>query len=312
MITRWKTVVTVLALPLSLAACSGEPSSSPGSTPVPVSETRSLLDALGKVKATAETRAYIEYGKPGETKTQLHAGYATIAPYSARLADRLKLDPGKFTAALTVGQPPDAAGILWGDYDTAAVNQALADAKIRREDKDGAAVWTVGEDNKVQLDGPLREAAPPTGFTKLHVATGSFAYAGSAASLATVTDPGQDTLAKDKDVQALAGCLKDVVAATIVRSERDPMPAAIGVLADGTEALCVLPAEGKAEDVREQIADKVGTGKSITGQPWQDLLPNAAAEVVDGQPRTVRLTGKPQRPGLLFKALANRDLPLPR
>ncbi|ALG10815.1 hypothetical protein AOZ06_31530 [Kibdelosporangium phytohabitans] len=271
-----------------------------------------LLEALGRVKATAETRAYIEYGKPADAKSQQGAGYASIAQYSQRMADRLKLDPGKFTSALTVGQPPNAAGILWGDYDTAAVNQALADAKIRREDKDGAAVWTVGEDNTAQLDGPLSEAAPPTGFNKLRVADGAFAYAGSAKSLATVTDPGRDTLAKDEDIQALAGCLKDVVAATIVRSDRDPMPAAIGVLADGTEALCVLPAEGKAEDVRKRIADEVGSGTSISGQPWKQLLPDAGTEVVGGQPETVRMTAKPQRPGMLFMALAKRDLPLPR
>nr|WP_042180331.1 hypothetical protein [Kibdelosporangium sp. MJ126-NF4]CEL14334.1 hypothetical protein [Kibdelosporangium sp. MJ126-NF4]CTQ88701.1 hypothetical protein [Kibdelosporangium sp. MJ126-NF4] len=323
MIPRWKTAVAVLAVPLGLTACSGKPSPGPSpdssSNPPSASGTAGsadgLLDALGKAKATPETRAYVEYGRPSATKDWKSlggTGYTNLYNYAELTTSRLKFDPRKFTTALSVGQPPNTATILWGEYDTGALNQAFAEAQGKRADVNGAAVWTLGEDNGYQTQGPLADAVPPVGFNKVRVAVGSFAFAGSAASLAMVTDPGTETLAKDPENAALAGCLQDVVAAIISRVPENPTPTGIGSRADGTEVLCVLPPAGQAEDVRKKIEDKVGTGARLTGQPWKDVLTNVQTEVVTGQSQVVRMTAKAPQPGVLFTALANRDLPVPR
>lgn len=289
-----------------------------------------LPAALGRVAANDETRQYVEYGdvasvrkladygKPGGQRfvSLLGYGYNSIAPMSVVIAKELRFDPAAMDGAVLVGQPPDQAGLLWGDYDVDAVERALADRHVPAEDSGEGRRWTSAADRKIDFDGPLTGIARASELNVIQTASGSFAVSATQSGVDAVTAPGDDTLADDPVMRRLAGCLGDVTAAMLVaRLEGDPISYAAGVRVTPagavTEVACLVPPGGDAKAMRDHVESELTDGAvQSTRQPWTELLPRAAAELVeDGS--TVRITAKPaadEPAGRVMRLLLTRDL----
>ncbi len=296
---RTKIVIAVSAM-AALGACGGGGDATP--------DDEGLMAALGEVRATAETRVYVEYGSPGRIKAladqarfqQLQGyGYSSIANYSKVIADKLDFDPAELDEAVVAGQPPRWTGVLRGDYDVAAVDGKLGDLGIDSQDDDGGTRWNSADDYEIDLaDGPFRGIVTTSEFNNIRTADGSFAYSPARAGIDWVTDPGGETLADDDTVAPLATCLGDVVAATIVEGQ------AVGVRVAGSDATEVICLEGDKGRVERELAD--GAVPS-TRQPWSDLLPEA--KVDDAGDGLVRITAKPKDAvGRSLRLIVTRDL----
>lgn len=222
-----------------------------------------LLGAMGRVRATAETRVFVEYGKPGATEALRGYGYSAIAPYAERLKDTLALDLDGFDQAIHVGNPPKQATILWGDYDVATVDDKLRGLDIDDEAQFGGTRWRSADDNEISFDGPFTDMAPPAQLNNILTTDDSFAFAPAAEGIDWVAEPGDDTLADDDVLAPLATCLGDVVAAQLMATGE-----AVGVRQDSTEVICL-------KGDQDQVSAALKEDMPSTGEPWDSLLPGA-------------------------------------
>jgi hypothetical protein len=320
------TLVAALLL-ACCAGCSGDDGAS-GSGGSDDADT-GLRDALAKVAATDATRTYVEYGDVtllgplteggGEQGkrfvTVFGYGFSQLATTSQLLADQLHFDPRKMAGAVQAGEPPETAGLLWGDYDVAAVEKVLADRDIPAEDDAGGKRWTSAKDRELQLDGPLAGIARTSELNVIRTADGTFAYAPARAGVDAVTEPGDDTLADDPVMHRLSGCLGEVAAAVLVApSDEDPTAYGVGVRVteDGTatEVACLAP-DGDPKDIREHVEQELKDGLTpSTRQPWTELLPDATVDVVEFD-SVVQVEARPgvDKPvGRVLQMLQTRDL----
>lgn len=259
-------------------------------------EPHGLLAALGMVRATEGTRGYLRYGDIGRTRELVAAdemrwwgmhghGLGRLRNYLPQIKDGLRVDPLAMRQSIQTGLPDQVSTILWGDYDVDAVDERLADRKIRRTDLDGATEWTTNAVGRWDPHGPLSRIVPTNDFNNIRTQPGLFAFSPYRDVLAWVTDPGQDTLAQDATARTLAECLgDDVVAATIARKGFDA-PLAVGVRVPDTahviEVICVAPGStDQAAKIRDQVEELLAHGESpLFRAPWSQRVPNATVEV---------------------------------
>lgn len=283
-----------------------------------------LLRALGKARDTAESRTFIEYGDlervrqltggDRERFRQLQGyGFGTIAPNAKLIDNALAFDPLAFDTGLMVGRPPKWGGVLWGSYDLDAVNDRLAEREVPRQDAGGGAtVWTSAEDYSSDVGrGPLADAVQLGEFNSLRTQRDAVFYGPAGETVAWLAEPGEPTLAGDEDLASLADCLGDVVIATITTPRQNATTFAVGVRVDDagevTEVACVT-AEGNTERLRDRVAGELEDGRSKTGQPWSEALPNGEVEVTGELVRITSRPGADEPVGRMPRLLANGDL----
>jgi hypothetical protein len=290
-----KPVAIIVAAGLVLAGCSNDSSDEGG-----------LLGALARVRATADTRKTVEYGEPAAVRAlaekdkkryqQLQGyGYGSIADYRLNIEDALELHLDEFTGGISAGEPPTRATVLWGEYDTSAVDGKLGGLGIDSEEALGGTHWRVADDNELNFDGPLVDVMPTAHFNNIVTRDGGFAFASASAGVEWVTEPGDETLAADSVLVGLAKCLGDVIAAQLLATGE-----AAGVRRDGTDVICLNADEAQVSEALK------GTVPS-TRKPWDELLPGATVDSAEGLARVTAPAG--DRPaGLGLRALQNRDL----
>jgi hypothetical protein len=290
-------------------------------------ESTGLRAALGRVAANDQTRQYVEYGDvaalsklaaDGERyQSVLGYGLSPLANTYKIMAEKLHFDPTKMDGAVLAGQPPNQAGVLWGDYDVDALERALADLDIPAEDSGDGKRWRSADDQEINFEGPLVDIVPTAGLNNIQTGPGVFAYSATRAGVDSVTAPGDATLAGDPLLGRLAGCLGDVsVAVLATKAEGDPMSYAVGVrvTSDGaaTEVACIAPPEGDAKALRDSVEDELKNGVAPSvRKPWAELLPDATVALVE-QESVVRVEAKPagdEPVGRVIQMLQQRDLP---
>jgi hypothetical protein len=291
-----RTVAIIVAAGLVLAGCSDDTADQGG-----------LLGALGRVRATAETRKSVEYGEPTAVRALMDKsksryvllqgyGYGSIAPYSLKIKDTLGLDLTAFDGAIVAGDPPDQATALWGEYDTSTVDTKLGDLKIDSDKGLGGTRWRVADDHEVNLDGPFTDVAPPAQFNNILTRDGAFAFSPASAGIEWVTEPGDETLAGDDVLAPLAKCLGDVVVARMVATGQ-----AAGVRRDGSDVICL-----KAD--KDQVSKALKGDSPTTGEPWDELLPHAAVDEAEGLARVTAAAGDDRPAGRGLQMMLNHDL----
>jgi hypothetical protein len=313
--------ITVAAVLLCAACSSGDGFGITGE-----SGGTGLRAALGRVAANDQTRQYVEYGDVARLSklagdgeryiTLLGYGFSPLANTYKIMAKELRFDPTKMDGAVLAGQPPDQAGVLWGDYDVDALERALADRDIASEDSGDGKRWKVADDQEIDFEGPLVDIVPTAGLNSIQTGPGVFAYSSTRAGVDSVTAPGDDTLADDPLMGRLAGCLGDVSAAVLTtKVEGDPMSYGVGarIPADGaaTEVACLAPVDGDAKALRDKVEQELKNGVvPSVRKPWAELLPNATVELVENG-SVVRIEAKPADGpvGRVIQLLQNRDLP---
>lgn len=279
-----KIVAIAVSAGLLLAGCSDD------------AEEDGLLGAMGRVRATAETRVFVEYGEPGAIKDLRGYGYSAVAPYAERLKDTLALDLDGFDRAIHVGNPPKQATILWGQYEVATVDGKLRGLDIDSEAGFGGTRWRSADDNEISFDGPFTDMAPPAQLNNILTTNDSFAFAPAAEGIDWVAEPGDDTLADDDVLAPLATCLGDVVAAQLMATGE-----AVGVRRDSTEVICL-------KGDHDQVSAAMKEDLPSTGEPWDSVLPDAEVSQ-DGALARVTVPARDGKPvGRVLRLLANGDL----
>jgi hypothetical protein len=291
-----KPVAIIVAAGLVLAGCSDDPADEDG-----------LLGALGRVRATADTRKTVEYGEPAAVRelmakdksryiTLQGYGYGSIAPYSLKVKDTLGLELTGFDGAIFAGEPPKMTTVLWGDYDTSTVDSKLSDLKIDSEQAGGGTRWHVAKDNEINFEGPFTDVVPPAAFNDIWTRDGAFAFAPTSAGVDWVTEPGDETLAGDDVLVGLAKCLGDVVAAQLQATGE-----AAGVRRDGSDVICVNADQA-------QVSTALKGEVPSTRQPWDELLPGATVDQAEGLARVTVPAGDDRPAGRGLQLMRNRDL----
>ncbi|QQQ78367.1 hypothetical protein IOD16_07850 [Saccharothrix sp. 6-C] len=284
----------LVAVLLAGAGCAAE-----AETP-PAPPRTGLLGALADVRATAESSVLVEYGDVAAVRALLAEdaerfrglqgyGYSDLAGHSRVLPDLVGFDPAQATTALRVGQPPRWVAVLRMDVDVPAVEAKLEGLGGRRG---GSGVWTTGEDDELDPDGPLTRAGIVTGFQQVRVEAGSVVRSPAGESLKWVTEPpGGRSLADDPMIGELARCLGDVSAA-LISKPKSGLPVAAGVrttpAGEGTEVVCVPDENPNA------LKDVVRT--NLEAAPWAGVLPGATVEQPADQTGLVRVLA-PDAPG---------------
>jgi len=303
-----KPLTIIVATGLVLAGCSDDSTGQSGLLG------SGLLLALGRVHATEQTRASVEYGEPAAVKALVDkvkgkdnakdklryqmlqgVGYSSIASFSVSLEESLGLRLDGFDGAIFAGKAPKQATVLWGDYDVDAVEGKLRDLDIDGEPAYGGTRWRSAGDYEIDLGGPFADTVPLQQLNDIVTSDGRFAFAPAKEAVEWVTEPGDETLAGDDVLVGLAKCLGDVVAAQLQGTGE-----AVGVRGDGTQIICL---KGDVDRVSDVL-----TGNMPSGRPWQDVLPGAAAAEAEG---LVRVTVPPPESGPVGQVLAvmrNGDL----
>lgn len=284
--------------------------------------TSGLLAMLGKVRATPQSRAYIEYGDldrqrelasaaPARTRSLRGTGLGNLAQYTVTVKDGIGLDLLGMHEAIRVGEPPEWAGLVVGDYDVDAVNKHLADRGVHRDgEDDGVTSWSSAADNELRQDGPMAGVVPLNEFTKVRTGGGSFAYAPNK-DLDWVADPGDDTLADDPALRDLADCLGDVLSAHITDVGPSKLMVATGVRAtsptDATEVICAEPGADRASQLQQRTLSELANGRTTRRQPWTQVLPGAEVDIAGKGSTCVRITMPTPAKKAIGTATALRD-----
>lgn len=264
----------------------------------------SLVEALGKVRATGETRTLVEFGAPGRVpagdrfRSVAGYGYGQVANTSMLVKEKLGLDLTKFDAGIVAGQPPHWVGAVWGEYDSSAVEGKLADLGAKREAQEmGGTRWRSGEDDEVDLgNGTMAGVVQLNQFNTIRTASDSFAYSPSAAGLDWVASPGEDTLADDDVIAPLARCLGDVIAAMLADSGH-----AVGVRADGSEVICLTADRSAVERALTEPAQS-------TRQPLDELLAGATVDENEGRTRVTVPASEDRPVGRVLRMMQTKDV----
>lgn len=293
-----KPVVIIVSAGLVLAGCSDDAADQEG-----------LLGALGRVRATAQTRTAVEYGEPAEVSALMAKdrsryqalqgyGYGSVATYSVKVEEALGLDLGTFDSGIVAGEPGKQATVLWGEYDVSTVDGKLSDLGIDKESSPFEGThWRSADDYEIDFEnGPFTEVAPPAQFNNIVTRADAFAFAPAAEGIDWVTDPGEDTLATNDVLGPLATCLGDVIAAQLQATGE-----AVSVRKDGTEVICLARDEAQ---VSEALKGKVPS----TGQSWDELLPNAEVGTDDGLVRITVPAQDDEPVGRVLRIMLNGDL----
>lgn len=268
--------------------------------------------ALDRIADTPTTSAYVEYGDVSglratpSLRNLSSYGWSNLASRGDVVPSTLGLDSTKVSQAISVGRPPDGAGMVQGSFDAGAVDAKLKSLNIRSGKSGDLTHWTLGADHTVNIDGPLQELGLDAELDDIGTKSGFFGYASTASGLQSVTDPGDKSLMTNSTISALSDCLGDAGLAMIETTNR-PAPIAAGLRIDPpTEVLCVLAPDGdKANQWRGAAENALRTGKTHTGEPWSSLLTQGVADVTGN---VVRVTGhSTHAPGLLVQSLKNND-----
>lgn len=121
--------------------------------------------------------------RQGPVRARPRLRFPDLVPVAGRLSAGLGVDPRSFATAIAVGQAPDSAGLLLGEYDSAGAAKRLGDPAV------------------------AGDLAGVPALARIGAGGGAFAYASSQEGLAAVERPGERTLAANEVLAPLADCL---------------------------------------------------------------------------------------------------------
>jgi hypothetical protein len=279
--------------------------------------------ALAATPGTSWDGAYVEFGAvshvialngstgSGPLLAYLGMGESPLAESGDQSADVLGFDPFKATAAVTVGQLPKQATVVYGSFDASAVGKKLAAAGFKQKGSAaGGTVWGLAADNQADVDNPTGNPQ----LNDLLVTASRIVLGPSTADVEALAATGGTTLASNAKLSALASCLGDAYAGVI--SPASPSigsaPVGIGVTGDSgqdaSEEVCVSAEDSAtAKAIGAHWTQQITSGHSQQqDEPWSKLLVDPQASVVSSSPAVVRLTAKPAagaHAGTLLEAL---------
>lgn len=324
-LARAAAAASVLALAMgSAAACSSSGSSGGGSGGGGGSG--AFADALKNVHDTAQTSGTIEFGDTaqlaklnggttpasnGPFARLVGTGSDQLTQYASLLPPLTGFDSTTATSAISLGNPPNQVGVLYGSFDPTAVGAKLAAWGYHKSDRGGGVTaWVFQDDHQQDMSKLDANGVGPgmTGWLNvIWVSTSSIAYGGATSDLAAALPAQSKPLSGDAVVGALANCLGTTLIAYVITDAKQIGTSGISAIAFGVtatsasdirEEICAAaPSASGAQAFATGFSKAVGSGLDyVRNQPWSTLLSDPQTSVIGGGEHVVRLTAKPVDP----------------
>lgn len=303
-----------------LSACSGGSGGSTG-----------LESALGHIANTTATRSQIWYDdtselvklagtSPGTTKGfALLRGIGTggLIDYATQLPSQTAVKVFGEDYAISAGDPPGNLTLISGGQDASKTASDLT--RLGWAKKDGRLVAPPMNATK----GNQFAATLTLEMTQVSDAGGAnLTVGGKSANLSQAGSPSGQTLAQNPTVSALAGCLGNVVAASIgsYNSGSHPTPSevATGVLTpSGNSSVpqvvtcAAWPTAAAASSYQRNLTKALSSGESYSrGERFAKLLTHSSVHAVGGPEHIVSWrAGTPGDAQLVLQLVTSEDLP---
>jgi len=316
-------VAVAAALVVVSAGCSGGGSGSGGT---------GLEAALARVADSANNQSSIYYdntaelvGLVGKSLSAESKGYGELrgngAPNLVSFMGTLPQDTGinlfDESYAITAGEPPASLTLVADGQDSSLITGKMTKLGWKKGDGGtlaGPPLNTASLDEETELYA--------ISMRKLQAANSDVLFGGASADLSQIGSPSGSTLADNPGVKALAGCLGNVVAATMYGGRNAgiksaPTEVAVGISqpAKATAAahavVCVSwPSQAAADTYEANVRKVLATGLSLrTNERYSALLGHATVTSVGGDSHIVEWQADPSTPDTVFQLQVSNDLP---
>ncbi|MFG1618900.1 hypothetical protein ACGFI3_39630 [Nonomuraea wenchangensis] len=236
-----------------------------------------LKDAMAAVSGEGPAAAYFEYGEPAwwrdlgvkpgaeQARRWLPAsvsGLGSLATAAAALPEATGMTPTAGTRAISIGVPPQQAFRFDGDVDADAVRKKLAALGAKPREMGGHDGLSFSPGDEIDLS----RAIVPGVTNQLNqvVVTDSLIATASAPDPLTAVLGGDATLADKPAHAAMATCLGDVAAATIMTPPSGTVTLyGVGLRRPANlndrpvNVICVLPAAPATADVERALTTRL-------------------------------------------------------
>ncbi|GAA4525940.1 hypothetical protein GCM10023096_58750 [Nonomuraea ferruginea] len=268
-----------------------------------------LLDAMASVSGEGPAAAYFEYGEPawwrdlgvdagsGGDRRWLPAAVSGLGSLGAAwqtLPQATGMAPATGTRAISIGVPPQQAFRFDGDVDSDAVRTKLTALGAKPRTMGGHEGLSFSPGAEIDLS---RLIVPGlTNQLNQVVVTDSLAAAASTPGPLEAVLGGERTLADNPAHAAVAACLGDVAAATIMAPSPSGAVTLYGVglrrpasLDDRpVNVICVLPSAPAAADVERALTSRLTPeGKMRDGGTYGTYAPEIAHDRITSDDHVV-------------------------
>ena len=300
----------VAATALLLAGCSSAGGSGSGGLDSAMPST--FATALAEIPSTSWDGSYFEFGDISQVN-QLNkaASGSALFAYTTVGASQLNesgqamdgslgFDLLNVPTAVTVGQLPHSAMVLYGSFNPSTVGTKLAALGFKNHGSaDGGTLWAISDNDKVDMQNPTGDDS----LNVLDVSSGRIVLGGSTAEVEAIAAPATTSLATSSKLAAIANCLGSAKAGLIgpayATETQDSTYVGIGLVASSgtaaSEELCVTASSTSAASAIEaNWTQRIEHGNVVSlKEPWSKLLTNPQATVTSSSPIVVRLSAQP-------------------
>ncbi|MEY9859301.1 hypothetical protein ABH935_004929 [Catenulispora sp. GAS73] len=265
----------------------------------------SFKDTLKNIHATAQTSGFIEYrdsalltkinkGKDVWTSPfslLYNHGEGPFLQYGGELPPLTGFDAQQATSAISVGNPPNTVGVLYGSFDTSTIGTKLAAWGYTKQDRGGGVTaWIFKDDNQADTSQPdTMNVGPGMGgrLNVIWVSKSSIAYGYMTSDLASALPAQSKPLSQDAMVGPLTDCLGSTLIAYVITDQK---------------VICVAaPTTAGAQALAAGFMKSVGSGRDPEGdKPWSSEVSDAQTKVLGGPTHVVQLTATQIGGGLPF------------
>jgi len=244
-------------------------------------------------------------------------GAVNLVSYMGTLSGDTGINLLDESYAITAGLPPASVTLVANGQDGSLVTGKMTKLGWKKGDGGTLAGPPL---NTASMD--TETALYAISMRKVQVANSDVVVGGASADLSQIGSPSGSTLADDPGIKALAGCLGNVVAATIYGGRNAgikaaPTEVAVGIsqpakASDAPHAVvCVSWPTQSAADAYEANARKVlASGLSLrTNERYSALLRHATVTSVGGDSHIVEWQADPSTAETVFQMQVSNDLP---
>jgi len=240
-----------------------------------------LRDALAAVSGEGPAAEYFEYGEPGwwrdlggdggRWSLAAVSGLGTLGAAYKALPEATGMTPETATRAISIGKPPQQAFRYDGDVDAETVRTKLTALGAEPRTMGGHEGLSFAPGPEVDLSRPIVRGL--TNQLNQVVVTGSTAATASTPDQLEAVLGGERTLADNPAHAAVADCLGDVAAATIVPPSS---PGAVTLYGVGlrrpaglddqpVNVVCVVSEASAADGVEQALTTRLTPESQMTG-----------------------------------------------
>jgi len=302
----------VAATALLLAGCSSSGGSGGNGGGSGSGTPSTFAAALAEIPSTGWDGSYFEFGDISQVnELNKAAGGSALFAYTTVGASQLDesgqamdgslgFDLLSVSAAVTVGQLPHSAMVLYGSFNASTVGTKLAALGFKNHGSaDGGTLWAIGDNDQPSEQNPTGDPS----LNVLDVSSDRIVLGGSTAEVEAIAAPATKSLATSAKLAALANCLGSAKAGLIgpayAADAQDSTYVGVGLVdssgAAASEELCVTASSTSAASAIEaNWTRRIEHGTVVSlNEPWSKLLTNPQATVTSSSPIVVRLSAQP-------------------